>query len=522
MDIPKRRLKYVNEQKQSSEARNQQLSKRKTSRKKPNRKVKFSSDDKSLPNDKSSSNNNKSSSNDKREIFVIDTNIILNDHMAPFSISKAEICIPQVVINELDKKQDFAHSKSVAYNARAFGRKLRGLLRKQQSSTLKLDNGSTLRLLRTSKDANKTIEQLGLEPRKADSYIVAAAWELKNAGHDVTLLSNDNNMFISAIALDIKVDDYGADSAPKKTEPFTGVKVIEFEDGELIQQFYEGKKCMLREDKHPGLHMNQIIVLKHTYGESSTSILSCFKGYDRPLRRIHYSGKPGELRFSGIEPLNKEQAFALHLLSDDKITCVTLAGKAGTGKSIVTLGYAIENLGKRSASGYSYEKILILKPVVPIGKDIGYLPGTIDEKLEPWMKSFADSLDIIFKGDGKVEKDNKAFKERPYKYMMEAGILQFQPLTFMRGRSLQNTLVILDECQNCSVSEVKTLLTRIGHGSKVVCLGDVDQIDTPFLDKYSNGLTYLINRGKDAPMIGHITLIKSQRSDLAEWAADNL
>ena len=222
------------------------------------------------------------------------------------------------------------------------------------------------------------------------------------------------------------------------------------------------------------------------------------------------------MSFSGICPLNKEQGFAMELLADDTISCVTLAGRAGTGKSIVTLAYAMEKLGSK------YEKVLILKPIVPVGQDLGYLPGELSEKLEPWTKSFMDSLDIIFDAKDEFMKDGKRVKGKNYDLLQQTGQLEFQPLTFMRGRSIQNTLIILDESQGTSQHEIKTLITRVGEGSKLICLGDIDQIDAPYLDKQNNGLTYLIEKGKTSNLLGHITFIKSHRGKLADWASDNL
>lgn len=215
--------------------------------------------------------------------------------------------------------------------------------------------------------------------------------------------------------------------------------------------------------------------------------------------------------WAGIYPANKEQAFAFELLSDDEISCVTLAGRAGTGKSIVAMSYAIESLDQ-------YDQILVLKPTIPVGKDLGYLPGSLEEKLEPWMESFRDSLDIIFK----AEKQKDEVYEKKYDYLIEIGKLQFKPLTHLRGRSIQNTLIILDESQNTNTNEIKTLLTRVGEHSKIICLGDVEQIDAAWLDQQNNGLSYLVERGKNSNMIAHITFIKSHRSDLADWASAHL
>jgi len=460
--------------------------------------------------------------NKGRKVFVIDTNIILNDYMIPFSFKSVDIVLPQMVIHELDKKQDFAINKSVAYNARAFGRKLRTLLKEQKSHKIKLKNDCTITLERTPSDISKIVSKLGLEAHKPDSIIIACAAELKEAGRNVTLLSNDTNMYVSASLLNIDVEDYQIDS--KKEKFFTGVSVFTLKNSLLIHNIYEGKSCFLTEKEYPELYVNQIVILKgdKELAVSIPSVLTVFKGYDKPLERIKYSGKDREMKYSGISPLNKEQAFAFHLLSDSRLSCVTLSGKAGTGKSIVTLSYAIENLGTKEDKD-KFEKILIVKPIIPVGKDVGFLPGTLEEKLDPWIQSFMDSLDVIF--DHSEEGHDKGgfkVKEKPYKELLARGIIQFQPLTFMRGRSIQKTLVILDEAQGTSLHEMKTLLTRIGEGSKIICLGDIDQIDAPYLDKNNNGLTYLIERAKTAEIIGHIELIKSQRSALADWAADNL
>jgi PhoH-like ATPase len=162
-----------------------------------------------------------------------------------------------------------------------------------------------------------------------------------------------------------------------------------------------------------------------------------------------------------------------------------------------------------------------LKPVIPVGKDIGFLPGTMEEKLLPWIESFRDSLDIIFAQEGKVQKDGVSF-DRNYQYLVDNGMIEFLPMTYMRGRSIQRSLIILDESQNTNTHEVKTLLTRVGEGSKVCLLGDVDQIDAPWLNAQNNGLSHLIERGAESELVGHITLIKSLRSPLADWASSNL
>jgi PhoH-like ATPase len=325
---------------------------------------------------------------------------------------------------------------------------------------------------------------------------------------------------VTARSLNIPVEDYDIGSG---SEAYTGVKSFMLEDTSLMDAVYRGEKVYLNEDNFPNLHVHQILVFKGaTYNKS---LLAVFKGYDKPIKRL---SNIDDMEFSGIAPLNKEQGFAYELLTTDEISCITIAGKAGTGKSMVALSYALHYLGRSSGKAKDakkgppkYERIMILKPIVPLGRDVGFLPGTLEEKLGPWTESFFDSLDFIFQ-EQEFTKDDIKFKDKPYQHLIDRGMIEFLPLTFMRGRSLPNTLIILDEAQNTSVHEIKTLLTRTGEGSKVICLGDIDQIDAPWLDKQNNGLAYLIERGKNADMIGHVTFIKSHRSDLANWASDNL
>lgn len=452
-----------------------------------------------------------------RKTLVIDTNIILRDYLIPFSFKNTDVVLPQIVIQELDRKKT-SDKPSVGFNARAFCRKLKKMMKEQKSSSIKINETSILTILPQEKNAKERISTLGLDNDKPDHIIVAAAYDLKNQGKEVRLLSADTNMWITALSLGLDVEDY--EISKHFQSVYSGVKTITFEDPQLITDVYSSEPVYLTEKEHPGLYPNQILVLKSELSKHSSALV-VFEGYDKPLKRIP---KKEHMRFAGIQPLNKEQSFAFDLLKRDSIFCITLAGRAGTGKSMVALSYAMEQFEKREI-----EKIVVLKPIAPVGKDLGFLPGTLEEKLEPWTESFRDSLDVIFKKDEEdgfssetFTKDGVIVKEQPYDYLLKDGTIEFKPLTFMRGRSIQNTLIILDEAQNTSVHEIKTLLTRVGEGSKIICLGDVEQIDLPWLDQQNNGLSYLIEKGKTSEMLGHITFIKSHRSSLADWASSNL
>lgn len=458
-----------------------------------------------------------------RKVFVVDTNIILNDHNVPFSLQDVDIILPYAVIKELDQQYE---SKSATFNARAFKKKLKilmsggGIL-----NEFRLENGSTLIL--ESQNYEEILKKLSLDPIKADNHIIASAYnQFMNEGRPVTLLTNDIGMWVIARSIGVEAEDFSAHKQQgnhAQSDIYSGVRIIHLEDFAkteadfaLIEDLYAGRECLLTPQQVPGLHPNQILVIKSEY--QTGSIIVMFKDYSKPLKRLKDISK---MSFAGIKPLNKEQGFAYEFFCDEKIACTTIAGRAGTGKSIVALSYAITSL-----DSHRFDRIMIFKPIIPVGKDLGYLPGTIEEKLAPWIDSFKDSFKVIFKEEEETNyyKDGKQVKKNDssFQYLLDSGQMEFHPLTFMRGRSLMKTLVILDECQNTSVNEIKMLLTRIGEGSKVICLGDIDQVDVNYLSRENNGLSYLIERGREAEMIGHITFIKDHRSDLSNWAGNNL
>jgi PhoH-like ATPase len=447
---------------------------------------------------------------------MIDTNVILNDYTTVFSMKNTHILIPQMVITELDKKKNSIDNRAIAYNARQFTRKLKALMR-DSGCEIDLANGSRLTLLPSNySNTLQDLEHLQLEPTKADNIIVATAWRASQSCDDFSMITGDANMWLTCKSIGLNVEDHETADVKESQGMYTGVKTIMLEDSELIERIYSDTKVYLEEEEYPGLFPNQILVFKSEFSRHSSAIVM-FNAYNLPLKRIKDSKN---YQFAGIKPLNKEQTFAFELLSNDRVSCVTLAGRAGTGKSMVALSFGIEGIDREA-----FDKIIILKPIVPVGRDVGFLPGTLEEKLGPWMESFRDSLDIIFAANGEKNnsKDDRSFdQDKSYDFLVESGMLEFLPLTFMRGRSIQRSLIILDEAQNTSIHEMKTLLTRIGEGSKIILLGDIDQIDAPWLNAQNNGLSYLIEKGAETELVGHITLIKSLRSPLADWASSNL
>jgi len=273
--------------------------------------------------------------------------------------------------------------------------------------------------------------------------------------------------------------------------------------GAVVDDLYEKNAVRLDDDK---LAPNQFVLLKDESDPAHAALGRYDGGLDQilPIRKIPASGA------WGVRPRNKEQHYALDLLLDDSIKLVTLVGKAGTGKTLLALAAGLQ----RSVEDQHFQKLLVSRPIFPLGKDIGYLPGDIEQKLNPWMQPIYDNIELLM-GLGK----NDAKNGRSYTELLEMGFLEIEPLTYIRGRSLPNVFMIVDEAQNLTPHEVKTIITRAGEGTKMILTGDPYQIDNPYIDATNNGLTTVVERFRGERLAGHVTLEKGERSDLAELAA---
>lgn len=439
--------------------------------------------------------------------YILDTNVLLHDPKSMFVFEEHFVVIPILVIEELDRFKTDPDERG--YNARTTARylnKLSSLAENgEREGSLKdgisLEGGGTLRV---AWDGELDTDH----PRSTDHAILKMAREMSEAadeGDEVILVSRDANLRIKGQALGIRVEDYRHDSVTRDPDKqYKGVLDISDVESFEIDALYEGDPGI---DLAPAdMHPHEFAVI--TNG-GQKSMLARWYGDREGFHKVN-----SKLEAWGIGPRNKEQLFALDLLLDPNIELVTLTGQAGTGKTLLAIAAGLAQV----ADDDLYAKLLVSRPVVPMGKGIGYLPGTLEEKLNPWMQPIFDNLEVLVRGDGK----SKGSKEKSYQYLFDRGIIEVEALTYIRGRSLPKQFLIVDEAQNLTPHEVKTILTRAGEGTKIVLTGDPAQIDNPYVDSRSNGLTYTVDRFKDSFRAGHVTLLKGERSGLAAEAAERL
>lgn len=439
-----------------------------------------------------------------RKAFILDTNVLLFDPEALFKFGNNDIIIPIVVIEEVDRfKREISEN---GRNARKFSR-----LIDQMRGEGELYHGVSL-----PKGGRLTVELSGMQPLpvelsmdSADNRILALALSLKknDPKRPVFFITKDINLRIKADALRVVACDYEP-STVFSDELYSGVVTLTVESG-LIEEFYQNKKIP-QSSIGQSLLSNQYILLKDCLHESHTAIGK----YSDELKSIISLLKPTEGVW-GIFPKNVEQAFAIDALLDDHIQLVSLVGKAGTGKTLLAIA---AGLMKTIDEGI-YHRLLVSRPIFPLGKDIGFLPGDIDEKLNPWMQPIYDNINFLLNASGSKGRRGVG---RGCQELMHQGILQVEPLTYIRGRSIPEQYLIVDEAQNLTPHEIKTIVTRAGEGTKIVLTGDSHQIDNPYIDSTNNGLVYTVERFKDQSIAAHVTLVHGERSPLSELASNLL
>ncbi len=445
-----------------------------------------------------------------KKIFVLDTNVLLHDSQAIFRFEDNDIILPMAVIEELDrfKKQPDSIGRSAREVSRILD-KLRQLGNLTQG--ILLDSGGTLSVKISSSETVKTIpEELGRH--LADNVVLAVALESQQKCQcPVVVISKDTNLRIKADVLGLKAEDYETDKVNIE-QIYTNISEIVVSTSDIDKFFHQGFLTL-----ESPLLANQAVTLIDSVQPSHTALAMVENNGDReastvrsrivPLIKIPHSG------VSRIHPRNREQQFALNLLLTDSIALVTLIGQAGTGKTLLAIAAGLQKVADEKL----YSRLLISRPIIAMGKDIGYLPGDVEEKLTPWMQPIYDNFDLIF---GTQDTQGKpSHWRRGHEELLEQGLLQIEPLTYIRGRTIPRQFLIVDEAQNLTPHEVKTILTRAGEGTKIVLTGDPEQIDNPYVDAASNGLTFVAERFKNEPLAGHITLYKGERSPLSERAA---
>lgn len=436
------------------------------------------------------------------KLFVLDTNVILHDSACLRQFAEHDIALPITVLEELDKFKK--GNGEIHFHAREFLRgldELTGDMLCESGAPLGEGLGSVRVILGSELDPRLRTLLLSDSP---DHRILNTALKLTEAETDrhVVLISKDSNLRLKAKAFGLPAQDYNSDKAESVDHLYTGKRTVCEIPGDVIDRIYddaEGVAC----DVIPGLGAtvpNENFVLKN----GSKSALATCRGTSRMLTRV---SKPSAF---GISARNAEQAFALSALLDHDIKLVSLTGKAGSGKTLIALAAGLE-------ARRHYRQILLARPTVPLSnRDLGFLPGDISAKLDPYMQPLFDNLSVIRQERGEGEIGDKL------QDLLDTQKLHITPLAYIRGRSLQRVFFIVDEAQNLTPHEVKTIITRAGEGTKIVFTGDIRQIDHPYLDSRSNGLTYLINRMVGQPIYAHVALEKSERSALAELASDLL
>ncbi len=437
------------------------------------------------------------------KIFVLDTCVLLFDHSALTNFEDNKVAIPITVLEELDRFKVGNETKH--FEAREC---IRILDRLSQSHSLQdwipVENGldGQLRVIMDTDCPDGNASSVFSE-RTNDHKILDAALclQAKDPESKVILVSKDINLRLKAKALNLPAEDYQTGKVKDIRHMFTGRTTLDGVDSDVIRKMYvdgnSRKITSLGDDRQN----NHFYILK----DGSASAMGFFNEKKRNIERVDKSYA------YGIKPRNAEQAFALHAIQNPDINLVTICGVAGTGKTLLALAGALEQKNR-------YDQIILARPIVALSnKDLGFLPGDAEEKVNPYMQPLFDNLNFIKNQFGPNERKARAIED-----MKAEGKIQISPLAYIRGRSLSNVIFIVDEAQNLTPHEVKTIITRAGENTKIILTGDIRQIDTPYLDEQSNGLTYVIDRLRGRELYCHISLEKGERSELANLANDHL
>ncbi|KLV28173.1 hypothetical protein CHH55_00860 [Niallia circulans] len=440
------------------------------------------------------------------KIYVLDTNVLLQDPYSIFSFSDNDVVIPAVALEEVDSKKRYMDE--IGRNARQISRLIDNLRESGKlHDKIPLENGGTLRIELNHRSFHE-LQEIFVE-KTNDNRILAVAKNLsieeskKENGRTVILVSKDTLVRVKADAIGLKSEDFLSDRVVENEHLYTGFMDVQVTI-DVLNNFYENGQLPITEIGNGNYYPNQFLILKDVLG-SSSSALAIVDSSRKFVKKLVFDHE----HIWGIRPRNVQQTMAIEMLLKKDMPLVTLIGKAGTGKTLLALASGLmqtEDFG-------DYKKLLVARPIVPMGKDLGFLPGEKEEKLRPWMQPIFDNLEYLFntKKPGELEA-----------ILAGMGSIEVEALTYIRGRSIPDQFIIIDEAQNLTKHEVKTILTRVGEGSKIVLMGDPEQIDHPYLDAFNNGLSYVVERFKDQPLAGHVKLVKGERSSLAQLAADLL
>ncbi|NDD27624.1 MAG: PhoH family protein [Proteobacteria bacterium] len=450
-----------------------------------------------------------------KKIFVLDTSVLLHTADSLFNFAEHDVVIPVVVLNELDTFK--RGTMEINRNARLVIKQLDHLREDGRLDRgIPLPSGGTVTVELNHRDAMELLPP-GFDTNN-DNRILAVALALKkrHPRRHVAVVSKDINMRVKAQTLGLHAEDYLNDKI-ELDELYPGNRVLKV-SGRYIDTIYQERELpvsalngAVSKDR---LSANEFVMLVNSANENATA-LARFDADRQALTLLRE--QRGDVW--GVRPLNREQRYALEILLDDRVRLVTLSGKAGTGKTMLAIAAGLHKVVNEK----TYRRLAVYRPVIPMGKDIGYLPGSEQDKLQPWMQPIFDNLEYLLDAHSPSSKKGSPGQggrtSSPLDYLIDANVLEIGALTYIRGRSLPGLYIIIDESQNLTPHEVKTIVTRAGEGTKLVFTGDPNQIDHPYLDATSNGLTHLVEKFKGHSIAGHVTLVKGERSELAELAS---
>ena len=462
-----------------------------------------------------------------KKTYILDTNVLLSDSNSLFGFEEHDLVLPLIVLEELDRHKD--RQDEVGRNAREVVRKLADLTKVNKDFKTGIPLGKnlgTLKILSIEDIFPDHVPHklpMEMETKKSGDNTIAqfcVNYIEKHTEAQVVLVTRDTILRLKAQALGIACEDYRKfNVATSVNSLYSGVRTIEREDVVVADFYKNDEQFFLPADIQEELYPNQFVVLKN----GQQSAMARFYAKDEPVIPI------GEIK-SKLQPRNKEQEFARELLFDESVKLVTLAGKSGCGKTLLAIDAGLEQV----LNARRYRSLVICRPVMPVGKDIGFLPGDLNEKLEPWLAPIKDNLRFLLGASEthkesttstrkkKVAEPTQKFDEQVLQSYFDEGIIEVQAMTFIRGRSIANAYIIIDEAQNTNLHEIKTILTRVGENSKIVLTGDLEQIDSTYVDSVSNGLSIAIERFKNQKIAGHVTFLKGERSLLATIASEIL
>ena len=450
-----------------------------------------------------------------KKTYVFDTSVILTDCDSVNTFENNDIIIPLKVLDEIDKHKQ--RQDTVGSNARKFIRFLDALrLKGNLHGGVRIMKGKGMLRVMTP---DLSLLPPGMDPAIPDNQIIATALTEKmrcarqaNQGRKTTrkviMVSRDINMRVKCDSIDLLSEEYIPSQVVKsRTDLYTGFTSYLIDD-QIIDRFHNGDDIFLDGDDIK-LYPNQFILLVSSLNDKKTGIAR-FVDYDQPLLKVTECNNNSKKKKDawGIKTRNKEQGFVMNLLNNPNIDLVTIVGKAGTGKTLLATAAGLQQVLSPAADSPGYKHLIVSRPIQPMGKDIGYLPGTMEEKMMPWLAPIQDNLKYLLGNN----KDT-------LKMYISQGVIEIEALTYIRGRSIANAFIIIDEAQNLTIHELKTIITRAGENTKIVLTGDIEQIDNVYIDETSNGLAYAVEKFKDHSISGHVTLTKGERSKIATLAA---